>query len=85
MISAADIKNLRERTGAGLMECKAAIERAAAVKGYDSLALAEGYLKFDGLAVSIPDRPGDNPGDGYRRWVDIAAKSWALENKRKTP
>ena len=74
-ITASLIKELRERTGAGMMECKKAIELCAG----DSL-LAEGYLKYQGLAVCIR-APGKTDEEAYRDWVWANARRYAEERR----
>lgn len=71
-VTAEMVRDMRERTGAGMAEVRHAI---ALCDG--DLLLAEGYLKFAGCAVSVRDEPGDQPGDGYRRWVWSRARAFA--------
>ena len=62
MVSASDVKALRERTGAAMMDCKAALEEAGGdsekaieilrVKGQSSAAKRSGRATSEGLVAS---------------------------------
>lgn len=65
------MKYLREITGCGMHEAK----NALVLCNGDSL-LAEGYLKYMGLAVNIYPREGETREEAYMNWVWARARSF---------
>jgi elongation factor Ts len=70
-ISAQQVKDLRERTGAGMMECKKALvetdgDMEAAVEHMRKRGLAKADKKADRVAASSPTATTSRPSP--RRW-----------------
>ena len=70
-VSAADVKQLREKTGAGMMDCKSAL-----VDANGDIALAERKLKERGVAAAAK-RSGRATGEG-RVFAHVEANAAAL-------
>lgn len=62
-ISAADVKTLRDKTGAGMMECKKAL-----VESDGDFAKAEKILKELGLAAAAKEAAGLPTKAGFSPW-----------------
>jgi translation elongation factor EF-Ts len=72
------LQELRNRTGRGYAECQDALKLCN-----HNLLVAEGYLHYNGLAVSIKPKDGQTREEAYSQWVMNSAQEWAKENNRE--
>jgi len=70
-VSAEQVKRLRERTGAGLLECRAALELCELDED-----LAFGYLRFRGIAVRVKPREGETDSEAHERCIMELAREY---------
>jgi translation elongation factor EF-Ts len=70
------VRELRELCGKGLNECLTALD---ACNG--DIKLANAWLRFNGLTVSITAKEGQTVSEAYDNWVMEAAKQWVKENE----
>ena len=71
-ITAAMVKQLREASGCGIFEAKTAL-----VKCDGDMDLAEGFLRYNGLAINVRPQPGQTRDEAYSAWVWARAVSYA--------
>lgn len=71
-ITAAMVKRLRDASGCGIFDAKNAL-----VKCDGDVDLAEGFLRYNGLAINVRPQPGQTSAEAYEAWVWSRAVSYA--------